>query len=83
MNWRKTVKMKHLLTEKEDYESVQKSMTSIADVLDKDVCFQDFLLKKKFRKIPKGNDIINHLDYANKLLSMMYDFADENRIWLQ
>jgi len=80
-NWRTTVKVKHLFTEEEDYESIAKSMNAVADVLAKEVLFNRFDLKP-FRSIPTGDDFFAPIDYANKLLDRMYDYADENLIWI-
>jgi hypothetical protein len=80
--WKHRVTLKHLLTEKEDHESIQRSMNALADVLDKDPWFYAFAAKARFRKIPRGDDIIAPVDYANKLMARMYDYADEKRIWI-
>ena len=82
MNWRHQVKIRHLLTDQEDATSVRMSMKEITDVLDKSPCFAGFSTKK-FRAIPDGDDVITPLDYGNRLLDRMYDFADEHRIWLE
>lgn len=82
-NWKHKVKIRDLLTEMEDYESIQKSMIAIAKVLGKEPCFNGFNDLRKFKKIPKGNDILGPVDYGNKLLDRMYDYADKNRIWIE
>jgi len=79
--WRKIIKIKHLFTEKEDYENVQKSMNEIADVIDASNLIPPFSTKK-FRKIPRGDDYFRPVDYANKLLSALYNYADKYRIWI-
>lgn len=81
MKWKYTVRVKHLFTSEEDHESVQQSMNDIADVLEKEVCFKGFSFKK-FRNIPKGGYYFGPVDYANKLLSKLYNYADANRIWI-
>jgi hypothetical protein len=83
MRWIHTIKLKYLLTEDEDYDSIQKSMNAIADVLDADSCFSSFRFKKKMRNIPQGDEIVTSLDYANKLIDKMYDYADQHRIWIE
>ena len=80
--WNYHVKVKHLFTDKEDHESVQKSMNDIADVLQHEIGFAGFSTKK-FRDIPKGDDTFGPVDYANKLIDRMYDFADKRRIWIE
>lgn len=81
-NWRYKVKVKHLFTNKEDYESIKKSMADIADVLDGTNFFHGFNTKK-FRNIPVGDDVITPLDYANKLIDKMYNYADDHLIWVE
>lgn len=83
MAWNHRVKIKHLLTGEEDHASVQASMTAIADALKGDAWFNRFLSLHKFRQIPEGDDIMRPVDYANRLLERLYDFADDNRIWLE
>ena len=82
MNWLGRVKVKHLFTENEDYKSVQTSMSAIADVLDSSSHFLLFNTRG-FRSVPRGDDFFKPVDYANKMLSRMYDYADENRIWIE
>ena len=81
MKWKHKVTPKHLLTEEEDYDSVQRSMNDVADVLEKEECFSGFNVDA-FRKLPKGNGVLRAVDYANQLLDAMYDYADEKRIWI-
>jgi len=57
-------------------------MNKVADAIKGDPSFSSFSLKG-FRKIPKGDDVIGPVDYANKLLDRLYDYADENRIWIE
>lgn len=83
MNWKYRVKIKHLMTDKEDDESIQKSMNDIADVLEKQSCFVRFNLIDKFRCIPKGDEVVDSVSYANTLINRMYDYADENKIWIE
>lgn len=82
-NWQNKIKLKHLFTKVEDFISIQTSMNSIADELDKAPFFRHFQARKKFRSIPKGDEVFGPADYANKLLDKMYDFADEHRIWIE
>jgi len=81
-NWKHRVKVRHLFTENEDHESIKKSMKQIVEVLEKEPCFKYFDLKK-FKRIPKGDDVFGPVDYANKLISKMYDYADDNLIWIE
>jgi hypothetical protein len=80
--WNNRVSVKHLLTEDEDYDSVNSSMTAIANVLQESRLFPESLVAK-FRKVPEDDDLLSPVDYANILLSRMYDHADRNRIWIE
>ena len=82
-NWRKKIKIKEFLTDKEDHKSVQESMNKIADVLESHGEFGLTNLATKFRNIPVGDDVITPCDYANKLIGIMYDIADEQEIWIE
>ncbi len=81
-NWQARVKVKHLLTKDEDHESTQATMNAIADVLSREVCFAGFSIGG-FRSIPECDDVFKPVDYANKLLERMYDFADSHQIWIE
>ncbi len=81
-NWQHKVKIKHLFTEKEDLKSIQKSMKDIADELKKHKCF-DYFNVSSFYKIPKGDSIFRPIDYANRMLGDMYNYADQNNIWIE
>jgi len=86
MNWIHRVKIRHLFTNKEDWDSVQKSMSAIADVIIKKNFFLGFMNDAqdfRFRNIPKGDEFFSPCDYANKLLDRLYDYADQNRIWIE
>jgi hypothetical protein len=86
MRWLHTVKIKHLLTEDEDYESIKKSMSEVADILSKEKCFKGFTSSiEKFRNIPEEDENGNGdpVEYANDLLDEMYTFADEHKIWIE
>jgi hypothetical protein len=80
--WNDKVRIKHLLTESEEHESVQRSMSAIADVLEKSGLFSDLPLDR-WRKIPEGDEYFGPVDYANRLIGGMYDLADEKRIWIE
>ena len=80
--WLGRVKIKHLLTEKDDWESVQTSMTQIAGILERRKAFSGFDVLP-FRSIPKGDTVFGPADYANRYLASMYDFADSHRIWIE
>lgn len=81
MSWNYSVKVKYLFTRKEDHKSIQESMNAIADALEGDFAFLGFSFEQ-WRDIPKGDEFFGPVDYANKLLDRLYDYADINRIWI-
>jgi len=83
MQWKYRVKIKHLFTKEEDWNTVQSTMKKIAKALENESCFSFFAEVKKFYKIPKDNEFITPIEYANKLISRMYDYADANQIWIE
>lgn len=85
MQWRHHVKIKHLFTQKEDYDSLQESMTSIAGVIMNTSCFNSFDrdILAKFTHLHSGDDIMTPVDYANKLINLVYDYADDHAIWME
>lgn len=81
--WLYTVKgIRDVMTEDEDWQSVQDSMSKIADIIEAHNCFNGFNTIK-FRNIPKGDDYFGPIDYADKLIEQLYDYADEKRIWVE
>ena len=82
--WNSRVRFKHLLTKDETHEAVQASMNAIATVIEGNTAFLSLnsVLIEKMRNIPQGDDFFGPVDYANKLLDSVYDFADANRIWI-
>lgn len=82
MSWKSRIRLKHFLTEREDTESVRTSMALIADALKEHPAFKRFPVTR-FYQIPEGDDVIGALEYANKLIERMYDFADRERIWIE
>ena len=81
MAWNSKVKIKHLFTEKQDHASIQACMSAVADVLDEHPEFT-MLDTRGFRSIPKGDGVFGPVDYADKALARMYDYADLWRIWI-
>ena len=84
MNWQHKIRLKHLLTKSEKWENLQESMNKIADVLDNEPRFIRFGTKC-FRQVPKDDEleVLTPLDYCNKLINMLYDYADDNAIWVE
>ena len=82
MRWEKTIKIKHLFTDGEDHESVQKVMNNVADVLSGIPEFAG-LPFDRFRNIPSDNEWCTPVDAANQLLNYVYDIADSERIWIE
>ena len=83
MNWKYRIRIKYLFTEKEDWESIQTSMTQIGNILERTPCFVGFINIGRFKRIPYGDEFMQPIDYANKLLEEMYVYADANRIWIE
>jgi len=81
ITWKYTLRIKHLLTDNEDYESIQKSMDNIAEEIRRHF-FMDNFSTNDFYKIPKSDNFFSSQEYANKLLDRLYDFADWNKIWI-
>lgn len=75
--WKRKIKVKHLFTEKEDHESIQESMSKIADVLEKEN-FPKRIVDAA-RHISKDLP----LGHANSVLKDMYDYADTWRVWIE
>jgi hypothetical protein len=84
MTWLSKTRIKHLMTENEDAESVRASMRDIHAVIANDSAWLAFnrRILARFLTIPDGDEIVRPVDYANKLIGAMYDYADENRIWI-
>lgn len=81
-NWNHKIRLKHLFTEDESHAAVQASMTAVADEVAKHSAFAGVNVAG-LRKIPQGDDVFKPVDYANRLLARLYDFADEKRIWIE
>lgn len=82
--WLAKVALKDIIDEcpdTEDLECLQTTMLKLADAIDAVPVFRGFDTSK-FRNIPQGDDVINAEDYANALISRIYDFADRKRIWI-
>jgi len=82
-NWRKKIRIKHLLTASEKHKDIQESMNKISEVLKTHAEFAMTSLCSQMKHIPKGDDVITPTDYANKLIAKMYDIADEQRLWIE
>ena len=81
--WRTKVKIKYLYTEEDDFDHVQECMNAVAYVLEASGEFGRFPYLHMFRSIPQGDDVFGPNDYATRLLDHMYDYADDNRIWIE
>ena len=82
MNWQYKIKLKDLFTESEDHTDLQESMNLIADRIRKHPAFAGFNVRL-FRNLPPGNEFFTCVEYANKLIERMFDYADEHRIWVE
>lgn len=83
--WNSRVKIKHLMTEDEGHAEVQRDMNAIADALATAAPFHSFDrgILAKMRDIPAGDEFFAPVDYANRLLDYVYDYADRRRIWIE
>lgn len=81
-NWNHKIRLKHLFTEDESHEAIQASMTAVAYEIERHPAFNGFSVAK-FRDISQGDDVFKPVDYANRLLARLYDFADMRRIWIE
>jgi hypothetical protein len=79
--WLHKIRLKHLMTDNESHAEVQASMILIADVIDRSTAFAGFSTTK-FRNIPSGDHTFGPVDYANKYLDELYNFADDHHIWI-
>ena len=82
MRWLHKVKIKQLYTQEETHETLQASLTSIADVLDAEQCFSGFDTTE-MRSLPEGDNTFKPVNYANVFMDQMYDFADAKHIWIE
>jgi len=81
--WTSRIKLKELFTEDEDAAAVRASMAAVADRVETHPEFVMFRDVAKFRAIPDGDDLVRPVDYANKLLDRLYDYADDHAIWIE
>lgn len=84
-NWKKTIKIKQYFTEKEDWKSIQHSMNMIADELQNHFPFNEYTdFIDEMRCIPENAICgMQPVDFANNLISKIYDIADSERIWIE
>lgn len=81
MNWLHKIKIKHLMTEQEDWKTIQDRMSAIADALENDDTWFSGLENtiRSMRHIPESGA----LEYANDLLDEMYEYCDYYGIWVE
>lgn len=77
MKWKQTVKLKHLLTEEETPEAVGAAMNAVAAALT-----EAFHPDSELQELIDEMSCCNDLDDANNLLDSLYDWADNNRVWI-
>lgn len=65
-----------------DEDAVRKTLSELADYLNQQRCFSRFNAKQ-LRNIPESDDYFSFEDYVIRALEKMYDYADDNRIWLE
>ena len=74
-DWKYSLRITHLFTEKEDKESIKKSMNDVADIIEKMPYLIDFDRQFDFREV-------EDIDEANELIDELYDYCDSNKIWV-
>jgi hypothetical protein len=79
MNWKHKLKIKHLFTENEDPESVDKSMRAIAEVIKQSPFMAGFDITDFYNCLEEEDSC----NFANQLLDDLYDYADFNKIWVE
>jgi len=75
-NWKSKLPIKHLLTEDESPEAVEKFCNAVADIVENDRRFRGFSERDNFRHNAD-------MDEANALLSELYDYCDRQLIWVE
>ena len=83
--WYTKVRIRHLIEQDDDSpEALQASMSAIADALAASPAFATFdrNLLTRMKNLPEGDEVISREMYANRLLDMMYTYADTMRIWI-
>jgi hypothetical protein len=68
--------------EDNDLPGIRRDMKKLGDEIKKLACFRGFSTDK-FYDIPAGDEVVSAMDYANKLIERMYDYADTQRIWIE
>jgi len=81
-NWKNSIKIRDLITESEDWDTVKEEMAEMADRIEKSGLFPELDLTP-FRNIPEGDGVITPVKYANILMERVYDYADEALIWIE
>lgn len=74
MSWKHKIALQHLFTENEDADSVRESMNRVHSVISQDPFFRGFCYES-FTNVEDVN-------LASSLLNSLYDYADQNRIWI-
>lgn len=81
--WKSTIRIKHLLTSDTEWEKVQVILSNILTELKKSPEMSDFVLNyEKDFNISYALKKYSAEDYANNLLGFLYNYCDENRIWI-
>lgn len=75
-HWKHILHITHLFTESEDPTDILQSMNKIADVIEKYEPLDGFDKVNDFRGC-------SDLNKANDLLNQLYDFCDNNHIWVE
>ena len=79
MSWRKTIKINHLLTDDKDAEAIKALANGVIEAV-KDTDAPIGLFEKALKLADKDEETA--LIIVNAAMSLLYDWADNNRIWI-
>lgn len=83
MAWKFSVNIKPLIGEDTSEEGAQRAGKSISDLLSRRLLARDhYATDLTLRNIIDGFAEIEDTDEFNSVLDDLYDWADENRVWL-
>jgi len=86
-NWKHRIKIKHFLSNKEDYDTCKEFSQNVYNTLKNDHHFEDFDYLCDFDRFPHKNsrywDDESPVEYINNLLELLYDYCDANLIWVE
>ena len=82
MRWKHKVRFRHLMVNDGTHEGMQAALNRIADELEPNPLFAGFSFAP-FRRLPPGDLVFSHADYADRFMEWLYEFCDANAIWVE